>query len=158
MDSVHQPRKTQSIVSLVITLCMARDFLTFRKKMLPPFSECFISLNQRFTLKMKTAWSPKHLNKWYNDQKTNIWTTISNILTRHNAFVLLTLQSLRLTICTTSFKVQKFGVLPTLHLSVLHGSQNKRRLFFISWISEQTAIIFYIVDLRTTSDYFPKPH
>jgi len=74
--TVCTSQERQSIVPLVITFCMARDFLTFRRKMLPSFSECSISLNPSFILKMKTAWSPKHLNKRYNDQKTTIWTTI----------------------------------------------------------------------------------
>ena len=33
------------------------------------------------------------------------------------------------TLCTTSFNVQKLCVLPTMHLCVLRGSQNKQRLF-----------------------------
>ena len=41
----------------------------------------------------------------------------------------LTSQSLRLTLCTTSFNIKKYCVLPTLHLCVLRGSQNKQRLF-----------------------------
>jgi hypothetical protein len=55
--------------------------------------------NQSFTLKMNTAWSPKHLNKRYNDQKLTselqsmcrscTRTTIHNSLTRYNSFVLL---------------------------------------------------------------------
>ena len=34
------------------------------------------------------------------------------------------------TLCTTSFNVQKLCVLPTMHLCVLRGSQNKQRFFF----------------------------
>ena len=33
------------------------------------------------------------------------------------------------TLCTASFNIQKFCVLPTVHLCVLRGSQNKERLF-----------------------------
>ena len=40
-----------------------------------------------------------------------------------------TFGSLRLTLCTASFNIQKFCVLPTRHLCVLCGSQNKQRLF-----------------------------
>jgi len=36
--------------------------------------------------------------------------------------------NLRLTSYTASFNIQKFCVLPTLHLCVLRGSQNKQRL------------------------------
>ena len=32
-------------------------------------------------------------------------------------------------LCTTSFKIQKFCVLPVMHLCILRGSQNKERLF-----------------------------
>ena len=32
-------------------------------------------------------------------------------------------------LCTNSFNIQKFCVLPTMHLCVLYGSQNKQRLF-----------------------------
>jgi hypothetical protein len=42
-----------------------------------------------------------------------------------------------LTFCTTSFNIQKFIVLPTMHLCVLRGFQNKQRLFlytaFTDW-------------------------
>ena len=41
----------------------------------------------------------------------------------------LTFYSLRLHLCTNSFNIQKFCVLPTMHLCVLRGSQNKQRLF-----------------------------
>jgi phosphate uptake regulator len=41
----------------------------------------------------------------------------------------LTFESLRLTLCTISFSIQKFCVLPTMHLCVLSGSQSKQRLF-----------------------------
>jgi hypothetical protein len=41
----------------------------------------------------------------------------------------LTFQSLGLTLRTTSFNIHKFGVLPTMHVCVLPGSQNKQRLF-----------------------------
>jgi hypothetical protein len=44
-------------------------------------------------------------------------------------FTMLTFYSLRLTLRTTSFNIQKFCVLPTMHLCVLCGSQNKQRLF-----------------------------
>ena len=40
-----------------------------------------------------------------------------------------TFQILRLTLCTTSFNIQKLGVLPTMYLCVLRGSHNKERLF-----------------------------
>ena len=36
------------------------------------------------------------------------------------------------TLCTTSFNIQKFCVLPTMHLCVLRGSQNKKRLFLFT--------------------------
>ena len=42
---------------------------------------------------------------------------------------LINLLSLRLTLCINSFNIQKFCVLPTMHLCVLRGSQNKQRLF-----------------------------
>ena len=42
---------------------------------------------------------------------------------------LLTFYSLRLTLCTASFNIQKFCVLHTVRLCVLCGSQNKQRLF-----------------------------
>ena len=35
----------------------------------------------------------------------------------------------RLTLCTTSFNIQKFCVLPTMHLRVLCGSQSKQLLY-----------------------------
>jgi len=40
----------------------------------------------------------------------------------------LTSFNLKLILCTTNFNVQKFGVLLTMHLCVLRGSQNKQRL------------------------------
>ena len=47
----------------------------------------------------------------------------------------LTYESLRLTLCTTSFSIQKFCVLPTVYLCVLCGSQNKQRLFLYTPIT-----------------------
>jgi len=39
--------------------------------------------------------------------------------------------------CTTSFNFQKLCVLPTMHLCVLRGSQNKQRLFFYTELNYQ---------------------
>ena len=47
----------------------------------------------------------------------------------------LTFKSLRLTLCTTSFNIQKFCVLPTMHLCVLRGSQNKQTIFLYTAIT-----------------------
>jgi hypothetical protein len=41
----------------------------------------------------------------------------------------LTFWSLAVSLCTTRFNIKKFHVVPTLRLCVLYGSQNKRRLF-----------------------------
>ena len=41
----------------------------------------------------------------------------------------LTSYNLRLTLCSTSFNIQKFCVLPKMHLFVLCASQNKQLLF-----------------------------
>jgi hypothetical protein len=41
----------------------------------------------------------------------------------------LTIYSPVVTICNTSCNVQKFCVLPTMHVSVLRGSENKEELF-----------------------------
>ena len=49
---------------------------------------------------------------------------------------LLTFQSLRLTLCTSSFNIQKFCVLPTMHSCVLRGSQNKQRLFLYTVLTD----------------------
>ena len=43
----------------------------------------------------------------------------------------LTFESLRLTLCTNSFNIQKFCILHTMNLRVLRGSQNKQRFFSI---------------------------
>ena len=48
----------------------------------------------------------------------------------------LTFQSPRLTLCTNSFNIQKFCVLPTMHLYVLCGSQNKQRLFLYTALTD----------------------
>jgi hypothetical protein len=45
------------------------------------------------------------------------------------------LKSLRLTLCTTSFHIKKFCVLPTMRLCVLCGSENKQRLFLYTAIT-----------------------
>jgi len=37
--------------------------------------------------------------------------------------------NLRFSVCSTSFNNQKIGVLPTMDLYILLGSQNKQRLF-----------------------------
>jgi len=42
---------------------------------------------------------------------------------------ILTFESIRLTLCTNNFNIQKFCVLPTMHLCVLRGSPNKQRFF-----------------------------
>ena len=44
-------------------------------------------------------------------------------------FLVLTFQSLKLILCTKSFTIQKFCVLPTMRLCALCVSQNKQRLF-----------------------------
>ena len=44
-------------------------------------------------------------------------------------YYIITFKSLTLTLCTISFNIQKFCVLPTVRLCVLCGSQNKQRLF-----------------------------
>jgi len=36
------------------------------------------------------------------------------------------------TLCSTSFNIEKFCALPTMHLSILRGSQNKERLFLFA--------------------------
>ena len=41
------------------------------------------------------------------------------------------------TLCSTSFNIQKFCVLPTVHLCVLHGSQNKQGLFLYTSLTYQ---------------------
>jgi hypothetical protein len=51
--------------------------------------------------------------------------------------VQLTFQSLRLTLCPTSFNIQKFFVLPTMHLCVLCRSQNKQRLFLYTTLTDR---------------------
>ena len=38
-------------------------------------------------------------------------------------------------LCTTSFNIQKFCVLPTMRLCVLRGSQNKQRLFLYTTLT-----------------------
>jgi hypothetical protein len=43
----------------------------------------------------------------------------------------LTFESIRLTLCSTNFSIQKFCVLPTMHLCVLRGFQNKQRYIFL---------------------------
>ena len=40
------------------------------------------------------------------------------------------------TLCTASFNIQKFCVLPTMHLCVLRGSENKRRLFIYTILTD----------------------
>jgi hypothetical protein len=41
----------------------------------------------------------------------------------------LTFEGKGLTLCTTNFNIQKFCVLPTIHLCVLRRSQNKQQIF-----------------------------
>ena len=61
-------------------------------------------------------------------------------LKKTNCPALSTFQSLRLTLCTASFNIQKFCVLLTMHLRVLRGSQNKQR-FFSLYSNRLTAFI-----------------
>jgi hypothetical protein len=50
----------------------------------------------------------------------------------NNNIDILTFKSPRITLCAISFNVQKFCNLPTVHLCVLRGSQNKKRLFLFT--------------------------
>ena len=54
-------------------------------------------------------------------RKAHRWSTYTALLCN--------LLNLRLTLCTASFNIPKFFVLPTMHLCVLCGSENKQRLF-----------------------------
>ena len=52
----------------------------------------------------------------------------------------LTFKSRRITLCTTSFNIQKFCVLPTMHLCVLRVSQNKQQFFSLYSINLSVSI------------------
>ena len=49
----------------------------------------------------------------------------------------LTFKSLRFTLCTARFNIQKFFVLPKLHLCVLRGSQSKELFFLYTALTYQ---------------------
>ena len=75
-------------------------------------------------------------SSWYHECKEAARLAISHVgffcslfVPESKNFTLLTFQSPRLTLCTTSFNIHKFCVLLTTHLCVLCGSENKQRLF-----------------------------
>jgi hypothetical protein len=58
------------------------------------------------------------------------------LLFRQNRISKVTLYSPMVTICTTSFDIQQFCVLPTIHLCVLCRSHEKQRLFLYTALTD----------------------
>ena len=104
----------------------------------------------------------EYLNIFYKRLKHTVHNDYSIIQTSFslvpNIFNLtlaqLTFKSLRLTLCTTSFNIQKFCVLPTMHLCVLCGSENKQRLFFYTALTYRFFITEAECLLRGTNCVF----
>ena len=61
------------------------------------------------------------------------WEAFSYTFSHHPACFVwnLTFYTLRLTLCTTNCNIQTFSVLPTMHLFMLCGSENKQWLFTV---------------------------
>jgi hypothetical protein len=77
-------------------------------------------------------------------QQLHVQQTLVNFLNKARPFLEsqgnknrpLNFYRLRLTLCTTSDGIQKFCVLPTMHLCVLCGSQSKQRLFLHTTLTD----------------------